>query len=46
MKRFELNDDLRDLFEELGGDIDVNARIFSGVANTFTIVPIKVGIRF
>ena len=38
-QRFELNDDLKDLFDELGGDIDVNARIFSGVANAIYKFP-------
>jgi opacity protein-like surface antigen len=38
-QRFELKDEVRDLFEEFGGDIDVNARIFSGVANVLYKFP-------
>jgi opacity protein-like surface antigen len=38
-QRLELKDDIRDLFEELGGDIDVNARIFSGLANVLYKFP-------
>ena len=32
-QRFELKDELKDLFEEFGGDVDVDARILSGLAN-------------
>ena len=38
-QRFEVKDDIKELFEDFGGDVDVNARIYSGLANVLYKFP-------
>jgi opacity protein-like surface antigen len=44
-QRFELNDDLKEFFEQFGGSIDANARIISGVANVLYKFPVASAVR-